>query len=236
MAGRPTLILLPAMPCGPEFYAAQVDALSDLADCRVMVEDAPSLTESADRILAAAPPRFLLAGTAYGSRLALEVALAAPERVAGLWLMNCNPGAHGNPADARRLTARVRTEGIEAMLEEWAPIIVAEGDDAARKRFRAMARASGPDRFVRQHDALVSRIDRWGNLDRITAPTLLLWGEDDQFVPIDIGRRMAALMPAARLVALPGCRHFPPVERPRETIAQARRWISEVRGSGGTPD
>lgn len=111
MADRPTLILLPAMPCGPEFYEIYVGALTDLADCRVMVEDAPSLVESADRILAAAPPRFLLAGTAYGIPLALKVALAAPERIAGLWLMNCSPGAHANPADATRLTARVRAEG-----------------------------------------------------------------------------------------------------------------------------
>ncbi|MBX3500750.1 MAG: alpha/beta fold hydrolase [Alphaproteobacteria bacterium] len=225
MTNRPTLILLPAMPCGAEFYAAQVDALSDVADCRVMVEDAPSLEESAAHILAAAPRRFLLAGTAYGGRLALEVALAAPERIAGLWLMNCNPGAHGDPAGALRLTAGVRAEGIEAMLEEWAPVIVAEDDEASRDRFRAMARASGADRFARQHDALVGRADRWGDLGRITVPTLLMWGEDDRFVPVAIGRRMVSLMPMARFIALAGCRHFPPLERPRETIAAARRWI-----------
>lgn len=235
MADRPKLILLPAMPCGPEFYADHVEALSDLVDCTVIVDDAPSMAESAARILSDAPPRFLLAGTAYGGRLALEVAVAAPERIAGLWLMNCNPGAHGNPSDASRLTARVRSEGIEAMLEEWAPVIVAEADDVSRERFRAMARASGPERFVRQHDALMSRVDRWNDLARIKAPTLLMWGADDRFVPLAVGQRMAACMPTARLIALEGCRHFPPLERPRETIAEARRWISEVcRGSVGT--
>jgi pimeloyl-ACP methyl ester carboxylesterase len=89
---RPTLILLPALPCGADFYASQVDALFDLVDPKIMVLEEASLAASAAALLAAAPANFFLAGTAYGGCLAIEIAVTAPERIAGLWLMNCNPG------------------------------------------------------------------------------------------------------------------------------------------------
>jgi pimeloyl-ACP methyl ester carboxylesterase len=225
---RPTLIMLPALPCGAEFYAAQTTALADLIDPTVMVREDTSMAEAATAVLAAAPPRFLLAGTAHGGCLAVEIAVTAPERIDGLWLMNCNPGAHGDPAGARRLGARVRAGEHEAVLAEWAEIIVAKDADVARRQYLAMARAAGPDRFCKQYNASAGRSNHWNDLGRITAPTLLLWGEEDRFAPIAVGRRMAKAMPTARLVTLPGCRHFPPLERPEETASAARDWLTTV--------
>jgi pimeloyl-ACP methyl ester carboxylesterase len=226
VSDRPTLILLPALPCDGEFYAGQIKALSDLVDPKVMVLDEASMARSAAAVLAGAPPRFLLAGTAYGGCLAIEVAVRAPDRIAGLWLMNCHPGAHPNPGAAARLCARVRAGEYEAVLSEWARIIVAKEAVTARDRYLAMARAAGPDRFARQYEASANRADHWDDLKRITAPTLLLWGEDDRFVPIAVGKRMAKEMPGAQFVTLPGCRHFPPLEKPEATISAARNWLA----------
>ena len=225
MLDRPTLILLPALPCDFDFYAAQTSALADLVDPKVMVLEEPSMRESAEAALAAAPPRFLLAGTAYGGCLAIEIAVTAPERIAGLWLMNCSPGAHPDPDGARRLSARVRAGELEAVLAEWAAIIVSAEDAASRDRFLAMAHRAGPERFCRQYESAAGRSDHWDDLRRITAPTLLIWGEDDLFVPVAVGKRIAEAIPSARLVTLPGCRHFPPLERPEATITAARAWI-----------
>jgi len=57
-----------------------------------------------------------------------------------------------------------------------------------------------------------------------------LWGEDDRFVPVSVGRRLARAMPQARLVTLPDCRHFPPLEQPEATTAAARSWLADVLG------
>jgi pimeloyl-ACP methyl ester carboxylesterase len=226
MPDRPTLIMLPAMPCGADFYAEQVSALEDLVDPMLMVLDRPSMAENAAAVLATAPPRFFIAGTAYGGLLAIEVAATAPERTAGLWLMNCNPGAHSDPEEAWRINARVRAGGFEDVIAEWAQIIVASDDSSSRRRFLSMARAGGPERFCNQHEASICRSDRWMDLRSIATPTLIVWGEDDLFVPLAIGRRMAEAIPAARFVTLPGCRHFPPLERPKETIVAARSWLT----------
>ena len=228
VSDRPTMILLPALPCDAGFYSAQIDALSDLVDPAVMEVEEPSMALSAAAVLAAAPSRFLLAGTAYGGCVAIEIAVTAPERIAGLWLMNCSPGAHPDPAGAREISARVRAGELETVLNEWAQIIVDEAATAARDRFLAMARAAGPDRFARQHDASIGRADHWDDLNRIMTPTLLLWGQDDHFVPVAVASRMAEVMPAAHLVTLPGCRHFPTLEQPQVTIDVARSWLSTV--------
>src|SRR5260370_37979211 len=75
------------------------------------------MTEAVARVLQQAPPRFALAGTSYGGSLALEVALAAPDRVLGLWLMGCNPGAPRDPDGADRLRRRVQAGGLAGRLE-----------------------------------------------------------------------------------------------------------------------
>src|SRR5262249_36937327 len=96
------LVLLPALLCDDELYRTQTDALADIAQPLPLAAAAPTLTESAQWVLRRAPERFALVGTSAVGNLALEVVSAAPERVAGLWLMGCNPGLHGDPDGARR--------------------------------------------------------------------------------------------------------------------------------------
>lgn len=227
---RLPLLLLPGLPCDARFFAPHLAALSDIAEPQVRVLAEASLAESAATLLAAAPEHFLLAGNAYGGCLAAEVVALAPERVAGLWLMNCNVASHPDASGVRATAARVRDGGYEAVLQDWAAKIVAPENTAARDLFLAMARAAGPEQFCRQYEALAGRADRRAVLAAYRRPTLLIWGEDDLFVPLEIGKEMAASMPEARFFSLPGCRHFPPLERPAETIAAAREWIAQLGG------
>jgi len=53
----------------------------------------------------------------------------------------------------------------------------------------------------------------------VELPTLVIVGEEDALSPPDGARRMAAAIPGARLVAIPGAGHLPQVERPSETTA-----------------
>lgn len=228
MTERPTLILLPAMPCDADFYSAQVTALSDLVDPRIMILDSPDLEESARQLLANAPERFLLAGTAYGGRLAMEVATMAPECVSGLWLMNCDPGPHPEPKTALETVSSLRNLGSETILAEWAPIIVDPAHEEARERFIAMVRRAPYERFANQYEAAARRKDRWNDLTQIDVPTLLIWGAEDQFVPVAIGQQMAQTLPSARFVSIDRCRHFPTMEKPERCNTEARIWIDKV--------
>ena len=54
-------------------------------------------------------------------------------------------------------------------------------------------------------------------LHRITAPTLVIWGEMDRFVPLTHGELYAARIPDAALAIVPAAGHSVQVERPSET-------------------
>jgi pimeloyl-ACP methyl ester carboxylesterase len=50
-------------------------------------------------------------------------------------------------------------------------------------------------------------------LHRISAPTLLVWGDDDKLVPLPHGTAYQALIPGAKLHVIEHCGHVPHVER-----------------------
>jgi len=55
-------------------------------------------------------------------------------------------------------------------------------------------------------------------LGRITAPVLLLWGEEDDLVPVRYGRAAAAAITGSQLVVLPGVGHIPSIDAPADFV------------------
>ena len=66
-----------------------------------------------------------------------------------------------------------------------------------------------------------------GPLARRALPTLLIWGEDDQFQPIHFAERYAAEMPDTELVRVPGARHIPTVEAPGAVTAALTGFLAD---------
>ncbi len=56
-----------------------------------------------------------------------------------------------------------------------------------------------------------------GPLREMGLPTLLLWGEEDEFQPIGYAHRLEREIPHARLVAVLGARHIPMEDDPERT-------------------
>lgn len=63
------------------------------------------------------------------------------------------------------------------------------------------------------------------NLDRITAPTLVLWGAQDGWLEPDVGSRLAAAIPEARFETIPGG-HFLAEDSPLETAGTLDRFLT----------
>ncbi|MEX3691912.1 alpha/beta fold hydrolase [Paraburkholderia sp. BR14263] len=221
------LIFLPAMPCDGRMYAEQVHGLKDLVSASVCVLTQSTFAESAESLLASTKGPFILAGTAYGGCLAMEVLARCPDRVHGIWLMNCQPGVHPNPDVARATSQRIRSGEHERVIAEFAEHAIPSQDVVSRAAFVQMARDAGAEVFARQSDATLTRSDHWPTLAASRIPTLLVWGDADRFVPVSVGRRIATLIPHARFVSLEGCGHFPTLERPSLCTELARRWLVE---------
>jgi pimeloyl-ACP methyl ester carboxylesterase len=225
------VVLLPALLCDADLYAALLAPLRDLADPLIITVAESDLARGAALVLERAPARFALVGTSAGGNLALEVLAAAPARVAGVWLTGVNPGPHADPDGARLLQQRVRAGEFEAVLDVLAARCVHAAGPRAEQALgvlRAMARRAGPEVFLRQSEAVITRRDRWDVLTRLDVPTLLLWGRQDQFASVETARAIAVRVSDTRLVVLDECGHLPTLEQPEPCVPAVRAWLTAV--------
>ena len=222
-------VFIPALLCDEALYADVVAALGDTIEPHVLMSPKPSLADSVTDILSRAPARFALVGTSYGGSLALEVALAAPERVTALWLMGCDPAAPapGGPDLAGGL--RATPDGVIDML---AGLVVHKDASAAAAAFKAMAHRVGGAAGANQAQALAARSEATSRLGTLHMPALVLWGQDDALVPMAIGRALADELPHAHFHALAGCGHLPTLEKPAEAAALFAEFLTDEGAHG----
>jgi pimeloyl-ACP methyl ester carboxylesterase len=64
-----------------------------------------------------------------------------------------------------------------------------------------------------------------GTLRKLGLPTLLLWGEADEFRSASYAERFEREMPNARLLALPGARHIPMEDEPERVAEELARFF-----------
>jgi len=228
MIAHPTpTVFIPALLCDAELYSEVIATLGNTVEAHVMLSPKPRLEDSVADILARAPTRFALVGTSYGGSLALEVALAASERVTALWLMGCDPGSPrtGGPDLAGGLDTTPA-----AVIDMLAGLVVHKDATSARDTFIAMARRVGGSAGAAQARALSARSAVMPQLGKLAMPALLLWGEEDALVPISVGQAMADALPHAHLRKLAGCGHLPTLEKPSEAAALFMEFLQAEAG------
>ena len=230
------LVLIPGMMCDARLFAPQVGALSHARAilCAPLLGEA--IAEIAAGVLAAAPPRFALAGLSMGGIVAMEVLRRAPERVTHLALMDTNARAESAEVAARRepQIEAVRAGRLEAVMrEEMKPNYLAPGPGrgAILDEVMRMAAAQGASAFERQSRALQSRPDAREALRGWPGPALVLCGRHDALCPVFRHEEIAGLLPGAALVVIEEAGHLPTLEAPQEVIAAMTRWLARAPAS-----
>ena len=215
--------------------ARQADDLADIA--APVIPDLggdDSIAGMALRALAAAPPRFALAGLSMGGYVALEIMRRAPGRVMRLALLGTSARTD-TPEQAERRREAIRlAEGGDfgSVAHRMLPNLVHAdrlSDEGLASAIRAMAARLGKDGFLRKQRAIMGRVDSRPHLPRIACPTLVLCGREDASTPLPLSEEMAALVPGARLAVVESCGHMSAMERPAEVSAALRRWLVEDR-------
>jgi class 3 adenylate cyclase/pimeloyl-ACP methyl ester carboxylesterase len=183
---------------------------------------------------AAGLKQFALLAVSQGCAVAIAYAVRHPERVTRMVL-------HGGYALGRnhRVLSAAERQQWEAMLT-----LVRLGWGQDNPAFRQMFTSQFvPDATKEQADWLnelqrmstsaedavrgmiaTSEVDVTGLLSRVSVPTLVTHLRDDVRVPFDLGRRLAAAIPGARFVPLPGRNHMILPQEPAFT-----RFLQEIR-------
>jgi pimeloyl-ACP methyl ester carboxylesterase len=99
-------------------------------------------------------------------------------------------------------------------------------DDGLRQVVRRMAEDdTGPDVFVRQQTAIMSRPDSRQDLGAIRCPALVLVGDGDEATPPERAAEIANGIAGARLVTVPECGHLSTLERPDHVTRALIDWL-----------
>jgi pimeloyl-ACP methyl ester carboxylesterase len=183
---------------------------------------------------AAGSERAALFGYSEGGPLATLFAAAFPERVRALVLYGtyakrsepdddypwCET-AEGRAAYAATIE---REWGVEADLRRMAP----DADKAFADWWMARARAAASPASARDLVLMNSKMDVRDVLPSVQAPTLVVHRVGDLDARVEEGRYIAARIPGARLVELPGDTHVPFWE-PDDLVDEIEGFLTGVR-------
>jgi len=165
-----------------------------------------------DAVLQASPERFALCGYSLGGRIALHVALAAPERVSRLVLVSCSPGIEDDGERAERRTADMRLADeleripFEQFIEQWrTQPLFAEDPPEVSELAREDQRRNDPFALARVLRGVGTGQMRplWGRIRELSMPVDVVVGARDAKFRA-LGERLAGLPPGGELSVLEG--------------------------------
>lgn len=192
-----------------------------------------TLDSTVDDLLASLPERFVLAGLSLGGIVSMALVRQAPERVAGLALLSTNarPPVPDQFAAWERTVAELCDGKTPRQVQEsLLPVLLspAHRSDAIVEATLTMGAETSTQDLQAQLLTQTTRIDERPALARIGVPTLVLAGEADLLCPVDRHEEIAAAIPGAQLLILPGLGHLSTLEAP-DLIGDALvTWLERV--------
>jgi len=205
------------------------------------VLSAPGLVAAVDALATGLDlPRFALAGNSMGGGVAWHYALAHPERLSALILVDA-AGWPLPPPDKLPLAFRILQYSagrwllahidnrplIEDGLKKdvYDPAVITK---ALVDRWAELQRAPGHRAILMSPDFRSLSDASTEKLAAIHVPTLVLHGEADALVPVESGRRFASAIEGARLITYPKVGHLPQIEIPARSAADVAAFLRDA--------
>jgi pimeloyl-ACP methyl ester carboxylesterase len=183
--------------------------------------------------------RAVLVGNSAGGTMAVNAALAHPGRFDALVLVDAAVYQGGGaPSWIRPL---LRIPQVDRLGPLFARQIEARGDAFLEGAWHDPSKITSEDRAGYRRPLQVENWDRalWEftkastapEVDRIgsiTLPTLVISGDDDRVVPVELSTRLAEALPNAELVVIPNCGHVPQEECPEPFLDAVEAFLGDL--------
>ncbi|HLZ68938.1 MAG TPA: alpha/beta fold hydrolase [Dehalococcoidia bacterium] len=181
--------------------------------------------------------RFALVGSSDGGYTAIAYTAAHPERVSHLVLYGALAHQRLDPASLEQfeglqmLVRHLWGQNSPALRQLFATLFHPDADSAFYDWFNELQRVSIDPAAAAAYIASLPTIDVRSLLPSICVPTLVIHRRDDQGVPFDLGRELAATIPGATFLPLAGRNHIPQPQEP-ETAQIFEAIAAFVAGAG----
>ncbi len=164
-------------------------------------------------------------GNSLGGHIALLYALDNPDKIASITLTGSSglfESAMGNsfPKRGDYDFIKKKTEATFYHPEVASQELIDEVYHIVNDRNKAI-------RIIATSKSAV-RHNLGNNLHSITAPTLLIWGKEDQVTPAFVGKKFHELIPHSKLILLDECGHAPMMEHPEVFNEHLEAFLEEV--------
>jgi 2-hydroxy-6-oxonona-2,4-dienedioate hydrolase len=157
-------------------------------------------------------------GNSMGAHSTVAFALANPTRVGKLILMGGGTGGVSSfvpmPTEGIKLIGALYREPTIENLKRMMNVFVYDTSSLTEELFQArldnmLTRRDHLENFVESAEANPKQFPDVGHrLGEVTAQTLVIWGRDDRFVPLDAGLRLVAGLQNAELHVFSRCGHW----------------------------
>jgi pimeloyl-ACP methyl ester carboxylesterase len=250
----PDVVLWPSLLTDGAMWRPQVDALRERY--RFTIVDPPGhgrsqalrrpytlddCVEGAVQLLAACGlSRAGWAGLSWGGMVGMRLASRHPERVAALALLDTS-ARRDRPAKLAAYRALAAVERIAGPVRALGRVLLPVMFCRETLRQHPELAEAFLDKLVRMDrvalayavDAVMfSRRDVTSELSRITAPTLVLVGEQDVATPPREAEHLVAHVPGAQLVRIPRAGHLTTLEQPEAVTAALDAFFARTLGAG----
>ena len=173
-------------------------------------------------LLAAAPPKFTLAGYSLGGRIALQLALAAPERIDRLVLMSSSAGIADEAERGARLTKdlaladEIDAGPISRFADDWlaGPLFINDRPEVNASARAEIEKNSPANLAAALRGMSIGRMEPlWSRLAEIAAPTTVVAGQTDGRY-VELAEQLVAAIDGSELEVIGDAGHALPRSAP----------------------
>lgn len=199
--------------------------------------------------------RFILGGNSMGGKHALAFAVAYPERLNGLVLIDASGMPMLSPESLKTGQPKEDTQkrssgnigfkiagmpGVNRIVEQVTPRSLIEKSlrqsvsvesivtEPMIDRYWELLRYPGNRRATLQRFAIPYDALERADIAAIPVPALIIWGEEDRLIPVAAGRYLDEVMAESTLVIYTGIGHLPQEEAADRSLGDLRQWLAAL--------